>query len=154
MLRLAQHPVQESHITVSVTLLCANIAEVHFVDDTFDLIYSIGVLGEFLPFDGYLCENVARMLKRGGRFVFTTVYKNSPRASSWKRRAAETLLPALPIRLKRIVQVRLRSLSLSEAELQSIMDQTQLSSYTMKKRYSPKAEFILCVWPTKIRGAL
>jgi SAM-dependent methyltransferase len=37
MLRLAQHPVGESHITAPVTLLCTNMAEVHFVDEIFDL---------------------------------------------------------------------------------------------------------------------
>lgn len=138
MLRLAQHPVRESHITVPVTLLCANIAEVHFIDEAFDLIYSIGVLGRFLPLDGYMLEKAARMLKRGGKFVVTAGDKHSPQTSSWKRKAAAAIIPVLPVRLRRKVAVRLRDLRLTENELRSLMDRSPFSTCTIKRRYLDK----------------
>jgi ubiquinone/menaquinone biosynthesis C-methylase UbiE len=147
MLREAQHPVQESSVLVRPMLICANIADVHFNNDSFDLVYSIGVLGEFLSFDRYICEKAARMLKPGGKFVFTVISKDSPRTTSWKRRAVETLLPIIPMRLKRIVKARLRSLSLNEDELITILDQASLSQYTIKRRLSPTSGciHIVCI---------
>jgi ubiquinone/menaquinone biosynthesis C-methylase UbiE len=148
MLRQAQHPVQEPiSLTVPITLLCSNIADVSLKNNAFDLIYSIGVLGEFLPFDGYLCEKVARMLTPTGQFVFTVVDQRSTRTSSWKRRVAELFLPILPKRVQRVIRVRLRSLWVSEDDLRAIMEKTPWSSYTIKPRVSSTSgrKHLICV---------
>jgi len=144
MLRLAQHPVRESHFTVPVTLLRANISEIHFRAKAFDLIYSIGVFGDYMPLDGYFVENTTRMLKREGRFVVTVLDKNSPQSTSWKRRAAEAIRPVLPVRLRRKVQTRLRSFGLTEDELRSLMEQSQFRINTIQRRHraSGRIQFV------------
>ena len=137
MLREALHPLQEHALLIHPQLICANITEVSFKDESFDLVYSIGVLGEFLPFDSYVCEKIARMLKTKGKFVFTVVSNESPQTTSLKRRAAERLLPFLLVRLRLVIKARLRALSLSENELMSVMNKARLYRHTMKRRQSP-----------------
>ncbi len=145
MLRLARHPVREGDVLCPLTLVCGNIADVRFADKSFDLIYSMGVFGHFLPLDAYILEKVERMLKGGGMFVFTVVDKNSPRTTSWKRRAAETVLPMLPRSLKRNVQARLRSFCVSEDELRSLITRAQLFTNTIKRRGFASLVEIVCV---------
>jgi ubiquinone/menaquinone biosynthesis C-methylase UbiE len=151
MLREAQHPVEELALVVQPTLICANIAEVQFRDGSFDLVYSIGVLGEFLSFDQYISEKIYRLLKPGGKFVFTVISQDSPRTTSWKREAVEAVLPLVPIRLKRILNARFRSLWLPQARLQSIMEETSWSGYKITPRVSATSgcKHLVCVGSKK-----
>src|SRR5205085_5267030 len=81
-----------------------------FQPGEFDLVYSIGVLGEHSPFDEAIASRVARWLAPGGRFAFTTVHPSSPSVPrTMKRRVAERLLPAVPPPWRRGVRDRLMS---------------------------------------------
>ena len=79
MLAEARHPYNADRITAStITLVEADLFGHDFAPARFDLIYSIGVLAEHVPFDEAVVARVGRWLKPGGRFAFTTVHPASP----------------------------------------------------------------------------
>jgi SAM-dependent methyltransferase len=96
-----------------LTLIEADFLQHEFQSGEFDLVYSIGVLAEHSPFDDTIAARVARWLKPGGRFAFTTVHPLSfsvPR--TFRRRAGEWLLPLASIAsgaLRRALRARLMS---------------------------------------------
>lgn len=136
MLKLARHPVGQAKITAAVDLVCANIFDVTFPPRSFDLIYSIGVIGLHCPLDAFLLNRIYNMLKTTGKFVFTTVDVLSPTPTSWKRIAIDIVRPILPAMLKRWIDVQRSSFRVSERELRSILDTSSFSGYTISKRYS------------------
>lgn len=121
MLAHAAQPVEAHALTVTPRLIEANLADVSFPDEAFDLIYSIGVLGEFMPFDEFISDKITRMLKPGGKLLITVVHDASPRETTWKTRLAVTVMPFLPVSLKRVAKARLRDLALTEAELRYVL---------------------------------
>ena len=142
MLRLAQHPVREDAIAVPIKLLCVNLTEISFPDDTFDLVYAIGVLGRLMPLDGFIVSKVWRMLKPGGTFVVSTTDRLSPRSSSWKRRAAEILLPFLPVRFERTVRTRLRDLAITKDQLEALFLPPQWATAKITRRGNREKELV------------
>jgi SAM-dependent methyltransferase len=98
MLERARRPVGDVPIAADrLTLVEGDFLEHEFEAGEFDLVYSIGVLGEHSPFDDAIAARVERWLRPNGLFAFTTVHPASasvPR--TLKRRAGEWLLPAAP----------------------------------------------------------
>ena len=80
MLAEARHPYNADGITAaSVSLVQGNLRPTHVIGHArFDLVYSIGVLAEHVPFDQRVVERVVNGLRPGGRFAFTTVHPASP----------------------------------------------------------------------------
>jgi len=135
MLHEAKAPVCAEKITTPVSLLQSEILYLPFRPQTFDLVYSIGVLGDFFPFDLNVCERLRSLVKPGGRLLLTVKDCRSPSATSWKRELALRLLPFMPLSLQRAMSVRLRHrLSLSEAELRAIFNAFSWSQYTITER--------------------
>jgi ubiquinone/menaquinone biosynthesis C-methylase UbiE len=135
MLHEAKAPVCAEKITVPVSLLQGEILYLPFRPQTFDLLYSIGVLGDFSPFDLNVYERLRSLVKPGGRVLLTVKDCRSPSATSLKRELALRLLPIMPRFLQRAMSVRLRHrLSLSEAELRAIFDAFPWSQYTITER--------------------
>jgi SAM-dependent methyltransferase len=109
MLEQARRPVGGESIHADALTLIAGDFMVHpFEPRSFDLVYSIGVLGEHSPFDAAIAARVRDSLKPGGRFAFTTVHPLSfsvPR--TWKRRLAERCLPFATGAVRRALRDRL-----------------------------------------------
>ena len=103
MLAQARHPLHEDRITAGViTLVQGDLMQHEFEADRFDLVYSIGVLAEHVPLQPALVADVARWLRPGGRFAFSTVHPESasvPRTLA--RRVGSVLGPRLSGPLKR-----------------------------------------------------
>ena len=79
MLAEARTPYNASRISAaSVTLIQDDLFNHRFERGQFDLVYSIGVLAEHVPFNEAVVAAVAGWLKPGGRFAFTTVHPASP----------------------------------------------------------------------------
>jgi SAM-dependent methyltransferase len=95
MLDRAQHPVGDPGRAAGwLTLIEGDFLTYEFEPGEFDLVYSIGVVGEHSPFDEALAARVRRWLKPGGRLAFTTVHPLSasvPRTLG--RRIGEWMLP-------------------------------------------------------------
>lgn len=92
--------------------------------EPFDLVYSIGVLAEHSPLDAAIAGRVRGWLRPGGRFAFTAVHPLSfsvPR--TWRRRAAESLLPVSRGRLRHALRDRLMrdGLYADEERLREVM---------------------------------
>jgi SAM-dependent methyltransferase len=135
MLQQAKTPVCAEKITVPVSLIQSTILDLPFRPQTFDLIYSIGVLGEIFPFDRYVCERLRSLLKPDGRLVLTVQDCRSPSYTSWKRELALRLLPFMPRPIRRAMSVRLHHrFWLSEAELHSILGAFPWCQYTISER--------------------
>jgi SAM-dependent methyltransferase len=98
MLAEAKSPTHADRIqAVSVALVHGDLASHQFAAGSFDLVYAIGILAEHVPLNRSLVERVARWLKPGGRFAFTTVDPQSPDVPRTPaRRVATALLPMVP----------------------------------------------------------
>ena len=98
MLAEARHPVRAHRITArELRLVQGDLATHTFPDDSFDLVYSIGVLAEHVPLDASIVERVWSWLKPDGRFAFTTVHPQSPDVpQTLQRQLATLVLPLIP----------------------------------------------------------
>ena len=127
MLEQAQHPLNEDRITAgSVTLVHGDLMAQDFGPERFDLVYSIGVLAEHVPLQPPLVASVARWLRPGGRFAFSTVHPDStsvPRTLA--RRLGSSVGPLLPPPLKRGLRDRLLAggLYADEARIRDLLAQ-------------------------------
>jgi len=130
MLERARRPVGVVSIPADrLTLIEGDFLKHEFSDGAFDLVYSIGVLGEHSPFDEAIASRVKRWLRPGGRFAFTTVHPMSfsvPRTMS--RRLGELLLPVAPGPLRRRLRARLMSggLYADEQRVAEVLDGVDL----------------------------
>jgi SAM-dependent methyltransferase len=95
MLAEAAAPTRAADITArSIELINGNLATHEFAAGSFDLVYSIGVLAEHVALNRRLVDRVARWLRPGGRFAFTTIDPESPDVpKTLQRRVAAALLP-------------------------------------------------------------
>jgi SAM-dependent methyltransferase len=109
MLVQARHPLHQDRITAgAITLVEGDLMAQDFGADKFDLVYSIGVLAEHVPLQPALVASVARWLRPGGRFAFSTVHPESasvPRTLT--RRLGSSLGPLLPTPFKQALRGRL-----------------------------------------------
>jgi SAM-dependent methyltransferase len=109
MLDQARHPLHEDRITAgTVTLVHGDLMEQDFGPERFDLVYSIGVLAEHVPLQPPLVASVARWLRPGGRFAFSTVHPESPSVPrTLARRLGSSLAARLPAPIRRSLRARL-----------------------------------------------
>lgn len=79
MLRIADNARKDSLEMKNITslLMEGDVESVQFVPYSFDFIYSIGVLGEYAPFEQQLCDSIASWLAPGGTAYFTVVDKTA-----------------------------------------------------------------------------
>lgn len=137
MLAQARQPHRAPEIAARrIELICGNFLDQHFPPGTFDLIYAIGVLGEYAPLTPALCRRLWQWLKPGGVLFFTVVDAASkPRPRSLKRRLASLVLPLLPAAAReRLQQERLwRSLYLSDAQLRAFLQDSPLAQATITR---------------------
>lgn len=98
MLAEAARPTRAGDIRArSIELVQGDLAAHAFADNSFDLVYSIGVLAEHVALTRAVATRVARWLKPGGRFAFTTIDPQSPDVpKTMQRRIATALLPIAP----------------------------------------------------------
>lgn len=135
MLQEARTPVRAEQISIPrIDLICANLFDMDLPQESFDFIYSIGVLGENSPFGVTICNKLHRLLKPGGVLFFTVVDRDSrtdPR--NLKRRMAEFVYPALPASFKARVDEKLKSFYLTAGELKAIMDESKFPRYEIAR---------------------
>jgi SAM-dependent methyltransferase len=109
MLAEARRPVDAGHLEVSrVTLIEGDFLTHPLGQSRFDLVYSIGVLGEHTPLDERIARRVQHALAPGGLFAFTAVHMNSfsiPRTA--KRKLGERLMRVAPASLRATMRTRL-----------------------------------------------
>lgn len=125
MLSEARNPYNASRISAhAVTLVEGDLFGHEFEPARFDLVYSIGVLAEHVPFDAEVVAHVSRWLKPNGRFAFTTVHPESPSIPlTLKRRVGRSLATLAPGTLQQRIRRRLLSggLYADEARIEQLL---------------------------------
>jgi ubiquinone/menaquinone biosynthesis C-methylase UbiE len=149
MLAEAERPVDRDSVRVaSVRLIQGDFLTVQLPEEHFDLVYSIGVLGEHAPFDTAVASRVHRWLRRGGRFAFTGVHRESfsvPRSRT--RRLAETIMSWAPGDMASALRRRLLSggLYVDEAYIESVLQASGFSVESLERHQSDVHLHCLCV---------
>ena len=111
MLAEARTPFRANDVSAAtVNLVCGDLMTTDFPVESFDLVYSIGVVAEHVPLDAQVVDRVWRWLRQDGRFAFSTVHPASRSVpKTFLRRAAATLEPWLPQAAAARVRMRLLS---------------------------------------------
>ena len=149
MLAEAQQPVDAGAITIrNVTLIEGDFLAVSLPTRHFDLVYSVGVLGEHVPFDAAIASRVHACLTEGGRFAFTGVHRTSfsvPR--TWARRVAEQVMARLPRSLGEPLRERLLAggLYVDEEYIESVLHSTGFVVESLQRHQSDVHLHCLCV---------
>ena len=133
MIEQARRPVRASEVTAeSVELIAGDVFSAPLADGSFDLVYSIGVYGEYAPFDDALLQRLCRLMRPGGR-LFITAVDSASRVSepenatpSLPRRAVRKLFPLLPARLRRALNRRLSPHYASRAQVEAVLGRSGL----------------------------
>ena len=143
MLAQAKHPVKQTEVRVAkIELVCANLSEVRFPPQSFDLIYSLGVLGEFCPLDVGLCNRLYEWLKPGGKLFFSVVdIASRPAGKSFKRRVAEAVVNWLPALVAQHIIQRFSTHYMTEPQLLTVMQQSKFTSYEIRREVTDA-----CYW--------
>jgi SAM-dependent methyltransferase len=149
MLEEARTPVNAGAVSVAeLQLIEGDFLTLSLAASRFDLAYSIGVLGEHVPFDLAIARRVHGWLGQGGRFAFTAVHRQSfsvPR--TLKRRAAELAMRAAPAGIKRQVRDRLLSggLYVDEDYLRDVLCSARFEIESLERHESDVHLHCLCV---------
>ncbi len=143
MLAQARHPVLPESVRVrEIELICADFYRMTLPPERYDLIYSIGMLGENTPFDAEVCDKLFHALKPGGALFFTVVDRDSRQEEkSLKRRMVETVFPLVPATFREKMQERIRSFYLIEAELRAIMEKSRFGDYRLSRHVCVSARW-------------
>ena len=149
MLEEARRPIHAERLTATpITLLQGDLMSYAFATSSFDLVYSIGVLGEHVPFDLAIARRVHEWLVPGGRVAFTAVHRDSfsvPRTTG--RRFAEVLLPVSPSFIGRPLRERLlsRGLYVDERHLHDVLGAAAFDVESIERYESDVHLHCLCV---------
>lgn len=132
MVKAAYHPVNEHLMDIKdMRLITGNIYNFDFEGQTFDFIYSVGVLGGHAPLTPDLCKRIKDMLNDKGIFYVTVVDLDSRKNA--KRRFAEALYPLMPGALKRMFDERWKTNYLTEKELAKLITDAGFSRFEISR---------------------
>jgi SAM-dependent methyltransferase len=134
MIQQARTPIRrEEVVAASIDLICADVHAAPLPTAGFDLVYSIGVFGEYAPLDDALLARVSSLLRAGGS-LFITAVDSASRVSepeegplSLPRRMTRKLLPYLPIPLRRALNSALSPYYLSRDQVAAVFSRSSLS---------------------------
>lgn len=134
--------------TANVTLVEGDFLVHPFEHRRFDLVYSIGALGEHSPIDRHVAACIHDWLVPGGRFAFTAVHWQSfsvPR--TLERRAGEWLLPVTAGSLRTRLRERLLAggLYADETYLRDLLESTGFEVESIERHTSHVHVHLMCV---------
>ena len=147
MLALAKNPVRKG--VVPVQLIQGDLSSIEFKPHSFDLIFSIGVLGEHIPFTVQFCNKVCSMLKPRGKVLVTVMDAQTPQSNGGiKRKLALTTYPFLPEDLKGWIDARIGNFTRTEEEVRHILNASAFETYriTHTLDLDPKHEIWKRFW--------
>ena len=135
MIEQARAPVRASEISAtSIELFAGDLFSLPLGEEAFDLVYSVGVYGEYAPFDDALLKRLRQLLRPGGRLFITAVDSASRvsepenQAPSLPRRVVRKLFPSLPAGLRRALNRRLSPHYVSRMQAEAVLARAGLES--------------------------
>jgi SAM-dependent methyltransferase len=149
MLVQAREPIDAGSVRIGeVRLIHGDFLTYPLESHRFDLVYSVGVLGEHVPLDPQIARRVHDWLTAGGRFAFTAVHRQSfsvPRTP--QRRVGELLMKWLPARLVTPLRLRLLAggLYVDEQYVTEVLTSTGFEIESLDRHRSDVHMHCLCV---------
>lgn len=133
MLIEAKNPIKkEKIVTEKINLICGDVFQCSFSPESFDFIYSIGVLGEHSLFDKVICDKIYHWLRPSGKALITIVDAKS----MWKRRLAELLYPILPEGIKKKLHYRRKSFYMYHSQLEALLRESKFDEFQIVRTVS------------------
>jgi len=139
MLEQARAPVCADEMTVAdIELLCDDVQALPLPEAAFDLIYSIGVYGEYSPLDDLLLRRLASLLKPGAVLFITAVDSHSrvsgPESGqpSLPRKLLRKAFPLLPGKARERINRLLSPHYLSRVEMQAVFERSPFRSFAIE----------------------
>ena len=136
MLSIARNnPILQSEIKVEkIDLIHGDILRIDFPEQSFDFVYSVGVLGDYAPLSLALLERIWRWLKYGGSTFLTVMDSASPKGKSWKRSLATFLYPVLPHSIKVYVDIRIGDYTINWCDFEALLRQTRFTYFKIYRQ--------------------
>jgi len=138
MVEQARNPIFADKITVkSIEYLVGDIYSQELTESTFDLIYCIGVVGEYVPADAAFLRRLHALLRPGG-VAFYTATDSRSRVSvpenaraSFARRALNKSFPLLPLRVRELVNLYFSPSYTTPARMEKLLRASPFSRHTL-----------------------
>lgn len=144
MLDQARNPVKKETLDVAATdLLCGDIYSLDLSSYSFDLIYSIGVLGEYSPLNLKLLDKLFELLNSDGKLFITAVDIQSRMQMPENlrptigRRIVRKAFPWLPLSARELVNRLLSSFYLTKVDLEKLLKESSFSNYVITRYQNP-----------------
>lgn len=136
MLSEARRPVRGDEISIAeIDLRCCEIGSPDLPLAAFDVVYSVGVFGEYTPVNAALLRRFQDLLAPGGQLFFTAVETHSrfqmPENAepTRSRRMLRRLFPLLPAAGRRAMNRAFSSCYLTEGELAGLLRNSGFASF-------------------------
>ena len=138
MIEQARNPIFPDKITVgSIQYLVGDVHSSALHESTFDLIYCIGVVGEYVPIDAGFLRRLHSLLRPGG-VAFFTVTDSRTRVSepensrpSFPRRVVRKAFPFLPPFAREVVNLYFSPSFTTPARMERLLRASPFARYTM-----------------------
>ncbi len=129
--------------TKNINLVRCDIFNLPLKKDLFDCVVSVGTLGWHVPLNDEIFEEVGRVLKRDGRFLFTA--KKVNKFLKLKIKVAQLLLPILPNSFKEKHEFDIKTyhtrLDHTEKTIRDLANRWGFDIYEIKIDFMVKTDF-------------
>jgi SAM-dependent methyltransferase len=121
-------------LATPAAFVCGDVCRLPFRPRTFQLIVSIGCLGEYSPFDVDLCRTLQKLLVVGGRTFFTVVDRDSRPLRPLKK-LLRTAYPHLPpgVQNRLFPSIGVHRNYLRRSELEAVLSVSGFKRWTLTR---------------------
>lgn len=135
MLHIARsNPVRQAEITArTIDLIQGDALTMEFPEQSFDFVYSVGVLGDYAPLTLSLLQRIYEWLKPGG-IAFVMIREGPPNSTNWKRKVAIFLYPVLPRAARVYIDVRIGDYLMSWNSLEGLLSQVSFKHFEIQRQ--------------------
>jgi SAM-dependent methyltransferase len=134
MLEAAANPVLKHEVSVeTIRLMQGNIYTENFPNDSFDLVYSLGVFGHGAPLTVEICRKFRDWLRVGGRLYFNVIETPAlgplHQAKKWLKQTTYPLLPQGMLQKVKVREKFLPCFTMTLPELEQLMNASGFSDF-------------------------
>lgn len=144
MLEQARNPLRADQVDIKhIDLMCADIFNANLPNQSFDLIYSIGVLGECAPFNEQLCKKLLALLKPNGKMFITIADTHSRydmqniKNKTFLTSILRKVFPYLPAMVKYYINKSQSSFYMTHGEIEACFKSSGVTMYENTKYDHP-----------------